>query len=77
MDFYRPYYIEVMSKDESKVDDILDRHDAMGDLDDYSYGRSYKDKDGIYWTQYRIAPIIYEDLEIILREFERAGIQVK
>lgn len=78
MDQYRAYYINIRESDVSKVNDILIRHDAMGDLDDYTYcSVPYTDEAGNRWVTYKIKPYIYEDLETIIGEFKQAGILVK
>ena len=75
MDLYKGYDVHILAKDEDKAREIIELHDRKGDVDDYTIEFIYDSKRG--WTvTFRIKPIIYEDLETIIDEFRKAGIQV-
>lgn len=68
---YRRYFIKIQKDDVDKADTVLVNRMDNGDLDYYEFRRW---DEGV--TLCVIAPIIYEDLETILDEFKKAGIQI-
>ena len=78
MDFYNFHNVKIRALvfGRMKADEILESHDRHGDIDRYYISHEEKDSDGFYTVTYRIAPIVYEDLEKIKNEFEQNGIQV-
>ena len=78
MDLYRSHFINVRKEDEDKVTAILNRHDALGNLDDWTHcDVPIIDSNGERWTTFKIKPYIYEDFEAIVSEMKQAGIQIR
>lgn len=76
MDKYQRYTVTVRTNDRSKADAIIDKHDQLCEFDELVWSSEHKEVDGSITITYRVAPIIYEDLEKIIDEFKQNGILV-
>ena len=76
MDRYRMYDVHVRVDDVNKPAAILNKHMRHGNIDYYEISYMFKESNGLNAIGYRIAPIIYEDLEIIKNDLKEAGIQI-
>lgn len=78
MDFYQIHDVTIQTGIFGRIraEEILKSHERRGDIDRYYIAHKEKDSDGIMTIRYRIAPIIYEDFEKIVDEFNQNGIWV-
>lgn len=74
---YRVHDIKVRKENQNRVNNILWRYYANGDLDDLEISSmEQRDDDGNPVIVLKIRPYLYEDFERIKRDFELAGIQI-
>ena len=69
---YRPHYIKIGKKGLDKALAIVDRHDKLGDIDDYGV----TDQLGDGTVLLRLNLIVSDDLEVIKDEFRKNGIEL-